>query len=369
MNKLFFSLVFTCFLTPLWASDPTPDAAAAREPVLLRKIFPSFPTSPPSHIGETQIFPDDAKIPLPRFYEPLIQLLQNVQTPGLTFQQAKTMIEEHQQLIASLYQWPDLSLKEHKKKAVQFFAIMGAGSLDKACEVSAAISRAEADAAPDPSQTLFPVNWQFVTCYGRTFQEEENRVKSLEKSPEEVAESKKLFTEQKLFLRPFYSCGLKLAFIGGCLRDRFSQTDSISRYSHSDFFQMLIGSVKEMLYYCRVTAENPCPPPIRLGVHKLSFMIYMNFLLTDLYHLYHIYMDGSMRTDRFEKFFATFETDYPKPFQEVCDRAFRGTHVFFRELGWNIFHHVNAMIPHIVYVDDETMWPEPTTAASHDGRK
>ncbi len=60
----------------------------------------------PSEIDLTLVLANDAPIPLPTSYAPLVDILQRVQDPTLTFGDAKPLIESQAALILTLYKPP-----------------------------------------------------------------------------------------------------------------------------------------------------------------------------------------------------------------------------------------------------------------------
>jgi hypothetical protein len=365
MHQFLYGLCFICAINS-FAYSADEGRAGAGGPASLRELFPDLPRSfplpsnvfsgePPYNVDDfpcnidfTNIFKDDDPIPLPRSYEPLVDILRRVQDPTLTFGEAKLLIESQADLILTLYK-PKYG-KPDPRLYYALGCLLGGKSIDEFRGAKSLIDRlVDEGAAKQPDDLLdFPLTWQFVVCHLKTLEQEKNRLKAMPKSDVEKAELKKHVREQKRELSPLYASAVSIGGLYDSIGAVFRTVIGIQRNAPRDFFgETNINLIFQAL---SLSEENPCSPLLAPAAHKLLFMIYFNFLLFDLYQLYHAHMEGLDYNDRGEQLFFTFESDYPKPFREVCSGVWkRGS--FFKNVGWNIFHHVNAMLPHIVYVD------------------
>lgn len=335
-------------------------------PCSLQSLFPDLPfcfpleTSvfsgkPPYEVKDfpssrelTLVLANDAPIPLPLSYAPLVDILQRVQDPTLTFEQAKPLIESQADLILTLYK--PVYGKPDPRLYMAVAGMFGAPSLPGFSMAKGCMERlVDEDTATQPDAVLdFPLTWQFVTCHLKTFEEEKRLLETTPKSDAEKAELKKPVREQKHELRPLHSSAIAIYGLYGSVEAVFETMLGHERNAPRDFFEET--NINILFRALSLSEKNPCPPQLTLATHKLLFMIYFNFLLVDLYELYHAHMEGLHYHDNGTQLFLTSRDDYPKPFREVCSRMWEKGGLFWRP-KWNIFHHVNAMLPHIVYVD------------------
>jgi hypothetical protein len=260
-------------------------------------VIPGFLVESPTTFDETSIFPDDAPIPLPRRYEPLVELLRFLQTPGLSFGDAKGRIEEMSPLIQ------EISGQNHE---------------------------------------TWPPLFHIFMRYAKTFSEERLRLGGAHRGEDcfmQGQESRCKFFFQDEEREPYFT-----------LDDHHYILDAPYR-------------IFSGLYLFRASEGTPLPGHLRLGIHKLFFIRYFSALLYELDDLYKGYMldigvQGSAYPSRCWTMDASVivltEGDFPRPFKDVFNSVGRQissykSRMFYTD--WNIFHHVNAMLPHIVYVD------------------
>lgn len=358
-------LFYILFLTLGYASDPTPPEAAPERKVFLRSYFPEFPMDFPKNSDETQTFPDSAPIPFPRAYAPLVEILKKVQEPGLTFAEAQPFIEEYAGLISTLYR-PNYG-KPDPRLCACFAGVLGAkswGGVSASVHSLDAILAEEADKHPE--RMVFPPTWQFVMCYLKALENEENRLKHMPKSDEEIEERKKPLDKQRKEFTPLHSSKIDISILSSGINAVFDTVLGREKNAPSSFFGS--DEIDRIFYVLGVSETNPCPKELTLATHKLFFMIYFNHLLVNFYDLYHCYMEGWDWNDDGVQLLLTSVDDYPKPFRDVCSRVWNGpkgpaqSRGAFCRTGWNTFYHINAMIPHIVYVDDDILFDGPIFA-------
>jgi hypothetical protein len=349
-----------------YASDPTPssDRMPWEEPhVYLRSMFSAFPTVFPTCIEETQVFEDDDPIPFPRSYQPLVAILKKVQEPGLTFEEAKLLIEAQAGLISTLYK-PKYG-KNDPRLCRAFARILGSRSLQGAFEIGRTMDEIlDEEIDKHPERMLFPVTWQFVMCYLKTFEIQMENLKKMPRSDSELAELAKHMDLQRREFMPISSAQITIYGLYHGIAAVFKTVLGYQKNAPSDFFSD--SDVNYIFYVLGLSKENPCPPELTLATHKLLFMIYFNHLLVHLYDLFHAYMEGTPHENAYyndsgEQLTYTFAEDYSRSFHEVCSRVWqkRG---FSSNPKWNIFHHANKMIDHIIYVDDESLFSHITPA-------